>query len=59
MKNQPIFFLYKKKSIENSLGNNRKVGFSWQQNTLKWEMRREPNEVVVVVSLSLQHRKQF
>ena len=33
MKNQPIFF--SRKSMENSLENNRKVRFSWQLNTPK------------------------
>ena len=58
MKNQPIFF--SRKFIENNLENNRKVGFSWQPNTLKQDiMRRKPMRMVVVVSLFLQHRKQI
>ena len=51
MKNQPIFF--SRKFIENNLENNRKVGLSWQPNTLNYERRREPKGMVVVVSFSI------
>ena len=39
VRNQPILFL--RKSIENSLENNRKVGFSWQPPQNRKEVRNQ------------------